>query len=93
MIPDLISLGVDVLHPLQAKAVNMEAERLGSEFRGALGPDLVVSPSHEALFPNVPPTNVLAMARTAAELGACATTAISGCTTSTAESSTSVGAS
>ena len=100
VIPDLISLGVDALHPLQAKAANMEAERLGAEFRGAvafvggidtqdllvngtpeevaedvrrvaraLGPDLVVSPSHEALLPNVPPENVLAMARTAAELG------------------------
>ncbi len=95
VIPDLISLGVDALHPLQAKAANMEAERLGAEFRGAvafvggidtqdllvngspdevaadvrrvaraLGPDLVVSPSHEALLPNVPPENVRAMART-----------------------------
>ena len=94
VIPDLISLGVDALHPLQAKAANMEADRLGAEFSGAvafiggidtqdllvngspadveadvrrvaaaLGPDLVVSPSHEALLPNVPPANVLAMAR------------------------------
>lgn len=94
VIPDLISLGVDALHPLQAKAANMEAERLGAEFGGAvsfvggidtqdllvnatpqqvrsavtrvtkaLGPNLVVSPSHEALLPNVPPANVLAMAQ------------------------------
>lgn len=93
VIPDLIELGVEALHPLQAKAANMEAERLGAEFRGAvafvggidtqellvsgspddvradvqrvrraLGPDLVVSPSHEALLPNVPPENVRAMA-------------------------------
>lgn len=93
VIPDLIDLGVDALHPLQAKAANMEAERLGSEFGGAvafvggldtqellvhgtpdevrsdvkrvaaaLGPKLVVSPSHEALLPNVPPANVVAMA-------------------------------
>lgn len=32
-----------------------------------LGPHLIVSPSHEALLPNVPPENVLAMARAAAE--------------------------
>ena len=94
VIPDLIELGVDALHPLQAKATNMDAERLGSEFGGklafvggidtqdllvngspdeveedvrrvqsALGPHFVVSPSHEALLPNVPPENVLAMAR------------------------------
>lgn len=94
VIPDLISLGVDALHPLQARAANMEAERLGSEFGGAvsfvggidtqdllvngtpeevradvgrvasaLGPHVVISPSHEALLPNVPPQNVLAMAQ------------------------------
>jgi len=96
VIPDLIELGVDALHPLQAKAANMEAERLGAEFGGALafvggidtqdllvngcpediradvrrvaaalGPRLVVSPSHEALLPNVSPANVLAMAEAA----------------------------
>lgn len=32
-----------------------------------LGPNLVVSPSHEALLPNVPPANVSAMARAARE--------------------------
>lgn len=93
VIPDLIDLGIDALHPLQARAANMEAERLGAEFGGALafvgaidtqellvkgssedvtsevarvaaalGPRYVVSPSHEALLPNVPPDNVLAMA-------------------------------
>jgi uroporphyrinogen decarboxylase len=30
-----------------------------------LGPSLVVSPSHEALLPNVPPENVRAMAEEA----------------------------
>ena len=30
--------------------------------RAALGPRLIVSPSHEALLPNVPPENVEAMA-------------------------------
>lgn len=96
VIGSLIELGVDALHPLQAKASNMEAERLGSEFGGAVafvggvdtqdllvngspedvrsdvarirqafGPSLVVSPSHEALLPNVPPANVAAMAEAA----------------------------
>jgi uroporphyrinogen decarboxylase len=100
VIPDLIELGVDALHPLQAKAANMDAERLGEEFGGkigfigaidtqdllvnasprqvkddvrrvasALGPNFVVSPSHEALLPNVPPANVRAMAEAARERG------------------------
>jgi uroporphyrinogen decarboxylase len=30
-----------------------------------LGPFLIVSPSHEALLPNVPPENVMAMAEAA----------------------------
>jgi uroporphyrinogen decarboxylase len=94
VIPDIIEMGVNALHPLQARAANMEAERLSAEFRGSiafiggidtqdllvngspseveadvarverlLGPSLVVSPSHEALLPNVPPTNVEAMSR------------------------------
>ncbi len=91
VIPNLIDLGVEVLHPLQARAANMEAEKL-QQFKGqitffggidtqdllingtpqqikddvhrvidALGPRLIVSPSHEALLPNVPPENILAM--------------------------------
>ncbi|MFZ5517942.1 MAG: uroporphyrinogen decarboxylase family protein [Candidatus Zhuqueibacterota bacterium] len=98
VIPKLIELGVEALHPLQAKAANMEAERLAREFKGKvafiggidtqellvhgtpeqvradvrrvknlLGPCLVVSPSHEALLPNVPPDNVRAMAEAALE--------------------------
>jgi len=35
--------------------------------RGLLGPNLIVSPSHEALLPNVPPGNVAAMAAAAHE--------------------------
>jgi len=35
--------------------------------KNLLGPNLIVSPSHEALLPNVPPENVLAMAETARE--------------------------
>jgi uroporphyrinogen decarboxylase len=35
--------------------------------KALLGPSLIVSPSHEALLPNVPPANVLAMAEAALE--------------------------
>ena len=98
VIPRLIDLGVEALHPLQAKASNMDAEILAGEFKGKvafvggidtqyilvhespeqvkeevrrikklLGPCLVISPSHEALLPNVPPENVRAMAEAALE--------------------------
>lgn len=94
----LIAAGVDGLHPLQARAANMNAEILARDFKGRiaflggvdtqdllvngtpdqvqadvrrikklLGPRLVVSPSHEALLPNVPPRNVAAMAEAALE--------------------------
>ena len=93
MIDVLIDAGVDCLHPLQAKAANMDAETLARDFKGRiafmggidtqdllvhatpdeiaaevrrvkdlLGPRLIVSPSHEALLPNVPPANIEAMA-------------------------------
>ena len=93
VIPKLIEMGVEALHPLQALAVNMDAETLARDFKGKLafiggvdtqdllvngtpdevradvhrikellGPCLVVSPSHEALLPNVSPENVRAMA-------------------------------
>ena len=98
VIPDIINLGVDALHPLQAKAANMNAESLASDFKSkvafiggvdtqdllvngtpedirvdvrrikeALGPCLIISPSHEALLPNVPPANLEAMAEAAIE--------------------------
>ncbi len=98
VIERLIDSGVDCLHPLQALARNMEAERLGREFRGRvsflggvdtqrvlnhgspadvrnevrrvkdlLGPHLIISPSHEAILPDVPPRNVAAMAEAAHE--------------------------
>ncbi|MDL2236408.1 methyltransferase [Christensenellaceae bacterium OttesenSCG-928-K19] len=34
IIPRLIDLGVDAIHPLQAKAVNMDAETLARDFKG-----------------------------------------------------------
>jgi uroporphyrinogen decarboxylase len=94
----LIDAGVNCLHPLQARARNMEAETLARDFKGKiaflggvdtqrvlnrgtpeevkaevrrvkniLGPDLIVSPSHEAILPDVPPQNVAAMAEAAIE--------------------------
>ncbi len=98
VIRDLIRMGVDALHPIQAKAADMDAERLARDFGGQvafiggidtqellvnaspeavkadvrrvkalLGPRLVVSPSHEALLPNVPPQNLQAMVEAALE--------------------------
>ncbi len=96
LIPDFLDLGVDALHPLQARARGMDAATLAERFGGRLafvggidtqdllvngtpqevraevrrvkellGPRLVVSPSHEALLPNVPAANVRAMAEAA----------------------------
>jgi len=98
VIDRLIDAGVDCLHPLQAKAANMDAATLTKHFKGRiaflggidtqdllvnatprqvkadvrrvkklLGPCLIVSPSHEALLPNVPPENVAAMVEAALE--------------------------
>lgn len=97
-IPFLIEAGVDVLHPLQAKAAKMDADTLQQNFGGKiafmggidaqhlmtfgtpadirkevkrvkqiLGPNLIVSPSHECILPNVPPQNVAALAEAAKE--------------------------
>jgi uroporphyrinogen decarboxylase len=96
VIPRLIDAGVDALHPLQARAANMDAATLARDFkdritfiggvdtqdllvngtpqqirddvrrvRDLLGPNLIVSPSHEAVLPNVPPANLVAMAEAA----------------------------
>lgn len=98
VIDRLVEAGVNCLHPLQAKAKNMEAERLAREFGGKiafmggidtqrvlnlgtpaqvkdevrrvkelLGPHLIISPSHEAILPDVPPRNVAALAEAAHE--------------------------
>ncbi len=98
VIPDLIDLGVDALHPLQALAIDMDAETLAGDFKGKiafiggidtqdllvnaspeevkanvrrikeiLGPNLIVSPSHEAILPNIPPENIRAMAEEAVQ--------------------------
>ena len=92
LIPDLIEMGVDAVHPIQALAAKMGAARLRRDFGDRISfcggvdaqvllvngtPDqirekvrelkalfptgLIVSPSHEAILPDVPPRNVEAL--------------------------------
>jgi uroporphyrinogen decarboxylase len=92
LIPDLIEIGVDAIHPIQALAKGMAAEELAPFYRHrvafcggvdaqellvhgtpeavqsrvrqlvALFPTgLVVSPSHEAILPDLPPRNIEAL--------------------------------
>jgi uroporphyrinogen decarboxylase len=94
IIPDLIELGTDAIHPIQVLASGMDAASLHRDFGNEVAfcggvdvqellvhgqPDeveravselvarfptgLIVSPSHEALLPDVPPRNVEAMYR------------------------------
>ena len=96
VIDRLIDAGVDCIHPIQARAANMDAETLARNFGGRiafmggidtqdllvngrpedvkadvlrvrkfLDPRLVISPSHEAVLPDVPPENLEAMAEAA----------------------------
>lgn len=98
IIPLLIDIGIDALHPLQAKARGMDAESLARNFSKYLvfvggvdtqellvfsspeevkrevyrlkrifGKRYIVSPSHEAVLPNVPFENIKAMAQAALE--------------------------
>lgn len=98
IIPLLIDIGIDALHPLQARARGMDAEALAKNFKGKLtfvggvdtqellvhgspedvrqevlrlrktfGGRYIVSPSHEAVLPNVPFENIKAMAEAAFE--------------------------
>lgn len=92
LIPDLVAAGVDVIHPIQALAVGMDAAGLKNDFgdqvsfcggvdaqhllvngtpqqvcacvrelRRLFPTGLIISPSHEAILPDVPPANVHAM--------------------------------
>lgn len=92
IIQDLVDLGADAIHPIQALAADMDAEHLHSAFGGgvsfcggvdaqnllvhgtpadvrarvcelrALFPTgLVISPSHEAILPDIPPANIEAL--------------------------------
>ena len=94
----LVDVGIDGLHPLQAKAKGMDAESLVREYygkivfvggvdtqdllvnrspedvakevrrlKGLFGPRYIVSPSHEAILPNVPLENIEAMSKTVVE--------------------------
>lgn len=97
IIPDLIDVGVNVLHPIQAQAAGMSAKDLSKykndlaflggidaqtffvnatpsqikdevrRVRSILGPNIVISPSHEEILPNIPAANILAMAQAAKE--------------------------
>ncbi|MBD3254618.1 MAG: methyltransferase [Candidatus Lokiarchaeota archaeon] len=92
IIQELINLGVDAIHPIQALAANMELERLKKHFLDKISfcggidaqnllvfgtPDqikekvrelkslmptgLILSPSHEAILPDIPPENIEAL--------------------------------
>ena len=92
IVDDLFQLGVDAIHPIQAKAKDMNAEKLKADFAGhgcffggvdaqhllvngtpeqvaadvrrlkALFPTgLILSPSHEAILPDINPANVEAL--------------------------------
>lgn len=93
ILPALIEMGIDAIHPIQAKAKNMDAENLAKQFKEKiafiggidtqevlihqspsqikeevkrviklLGPRFIISPSHEAILPDIPPQNIEAMA-------------------------------
>jgi uroporphyrinogen decarboxylase len=92
VIGDIFDMGADIIHPIQALARDMSAEKLSDEFRGkgafcggvdaqnllvngkpeeiskrveelmSLFPSgLVISPSHEAILPDIPPANIEAL--------------------------------
>lgn len=92
IIDDLVEIGVDVIHPIQALATEMDAPNLKKHFYGKAafcgGVDaqyllvkgssgdvvrkvnelkelfptgLIISPSHEAILPDIPPANIQAM--------------------------------
>ena len=92
VIPDLIELGVDAIHPIQALAVGMEPRSLKQKFgdrvsfcggvdaqqllvngtpeaigekvrelKSIFPTGLVISPSHEAILPDVAPENIKAL--------------------------------
>ncbi|MFW5981408.1 MAG: uroporphyrinogen decarboxylase family protein, partial [bacterium] len=59
--------GVDTQH-LLIHATPQEIKDEVKRLRDILGPNLVVSPSHEAVLPNVPLANVEAMAEAALDI-------------------------
>ncbi len=94
IVPDLIEMGVDAIHPIQALATGMDASSLkrqfgeqvsfcggvdaqellvngspdevavcANELRALFPTGLVISPSHEAILPDIPPANIEALFR------------------------------
>jgi len=92
IIHDLVDLGADIIHPIQALASEMDAPNLKKHFNGKVafcgGVDaqnllvngsaeevaakvielkelfptgLIISPSHEAILPDIPPANIQAL--------------------------------
>jgi uroporphyrinogen decarboxylase len=92
IVEDMISLGADIVHPVQALAKDMDAPTLHKHYGGRIafcgGVDaqyllvngtpaevsrqvrelkiifptgLILSPSHEAILPDIPPENISAM--------------------------------
>lgn len=92
IIPDLVELGADAIHPIQALATGMAPKGLRDDFGGGVtfcgGVDsqnllvngtpeqvaakvrelsglfptgLIISPSHEAILPDIPPANIEAL--------------------------------
>ncbi len=91
-IPEIIKIGVDAIHPIQALATNMELERLKKhyshdvsfcggvdaqellvfgtpaqirekvlELKSVMPTGLIISPSHEAILPDITPENLKAL--------------------------------
>ena len=58
--------GID-MQRLLTRGTPQEVRAEVRRVKGLLGPNLIVSPSHEAILPNVPPANIEAMAQAAAE--------------------------
>jgi len=58
--------GVDTQRVLPLGSVE-EVKREVRRIKSVLGPHLIVSPSHEAILPDVPPRNVAALAEAALE--------------------------
>lgn len=92
IIDDLIEMGVDIIHPIQALARDMDVHTLKASFdkkvafcggvdaqnllvngtsdevrqkveeiRSVFPTGLILSPSHEAILPDIPPTNIEAL--------------------------------
>jgi uroporphyrinogen decarboxylase len=58
--------GVDTQHVLN-HGTSLEVKEEVRRIKNILGPHLIVSPSHEAVLPDVPPQNIAAMAEAARE--------------------------